>query len=116
MKWIGSIDQNLIVPFGKTCKCLDHIVPRHSKKYDFASCCLFRRGSYCSRTKLIDNFSQALGPSSIAKLYIMTCLQCPLCKRLSKISRPNGSNFRLAVPPNLAYFVAFSNSVRLFSD
>src|SRR6266508_5965995 len=93
MKRIGPIDQNLIIPLGKTCKCAGHVVPRNSKKYHFASRCLFRGGSRCSRTKLIDNFSQALGASAIAKLYLMAGLQCPFCEGLCESSCSNGSDF-----------------------
>src|SRR6266446_4898467 len=87
MKRIGPINQNLIFPLGKTCKCFGHVVPRHSKKNHFASRCLFLGGSHCSRTKLIDNFSEAVGASAIAKLYLMACLQCPLCERLCETSQ-----------------------------
>src|SRR4029077_1913777 len=93
MKRIGPIDQNLVVPLGKTCKCLGHVVPGHSKKDHFASCCLFLGGSRCSRTKLINNFSQAVGAAAIAKLYLMAGLQCPLCERLCESSCSNGSDF-----------------------
>ena len=34
---------------------------------------------------MIDNFSEAVGTSAIAKLYLMACLQCPLCERLRDI-------------------------------
>src|SRR4029077_5476638 len=91
--WIGPIDQNLIFPFGKTCKCLGYVVPGHSKKYHFASCSLFLGGSHCCRTKSIDNFSQALWAAVIAKLYLVAGPQCPFCKCLCEISRSNGSNF-----------------------
>src|SRR4029077_16563744 len=93
VKWIGPVDQNLIFPFGKTCKCFGHVVPGHSKKHHFASCSLFLSGSHCSRTKLIDNLSQAIGASAIAKLYLMACLQCPFCERLCESSCSNGADF-----------------------
>src|SRR4030095_3274863 len=93
VKRIGPIDQNLIFPLGKTCKCLGHVVPGHSKKYHFASRCLFPGGSHCSGTKVIDNFSQAVRASAIAKLYLMAGLQCPFCERLCESSCSNGSDF-----------------------
>ena len=57
VKRIGPINQNLIFPSGKICKCLGNVVPGHCKKYHFASCRLVPGGSYCSRTKSTDNFS-----------------------------------------------------------
>jgi hypothetical protein len=42
----------------------------------------------------MDNFLQALGTSTIAKPYLVSGLQCPLCERLCEISCSNGSNFR----------------------
>src|SRR6476620_1071927 len=93
MKRIGPIDQNLVVPLGKTCKCLGHVVPGHSKKYHFTSRCLFLGGSRCSRTKLINNFSQAVGASAIAKLYLIAGLQRPFCERLCESSCSNSSDF-----------------------
>src|SRR5205085_2388243 len=101
----------------KTCKCFGHVVPRHSKKNHFASRCLFLGGSHCSRTKLIDNFSEAVGTSAIAKLYLMACLQCPLCERLREISCSNGSDFHTVsfltglfskTTPVLRVFMSFS--------
>src|SRR5260370_1109302 len=74
-------------------KRFGHVVPRHSKKYHFASCCLFLGGSHCSRIKLFDNFSEAVGASAIAKLYLMARLQCPSCERLCESSCSNGSDF-----------------------
>src|ERR1700757_2586436 len=93
MKRIGPINENLIFPLGKTCKRFGHVVPGHTKKDHFASRCLFIGGSHCSRTKLIDNFSEAVRASSIAKLYLMACLQCLFCERLCESSRANGYNF-----------------------
>src|SRR5580658_4532929 len=93
VKRIGPIDQDLIFPLGKTCKCLRHVVPGHSKQYYFASRSLFLGGSHYSGTKSIDNFSQALEAAGIAKLYLVARLQCPLCECLCEISCSNGSNF-----------------------
>src|SRR5262245_23024702 len=115
VKRIGPIDQNLILPLGKTCKCLGHVVPRHSKKYHFASRCLFLGGSHGSRTKLIDNFSQAARPSAIAKLYIMAGLQCPFCERLCESSCSNGSDFHKLSFLNWAFQVRRRQSRILYS-
>src|SRR5580704_7053458 len=93
MKGIRPIDQNLIFPFGKTCECLGHVVPRHSKKYHFASCRLFLGGSHRSRTKSIHNFSKAVRTAAITKLYFVAGLQCPFCERLCEIACSDGSNF-----------------------
>src|SRR5246127_1444924 len=93
VKRIGPVDENLILPLGKTCECLGHVIPGHSKKHHFASGRLFFGDSHCSWTKLIDDLSQALGTSVIAKLYLVADLQGPFCKRLCEISRSNGSNF-----------------------
>src|SRR5260370_42414572 len=105
MKRIGPIDQNLIFPLGKTCECGGHVVPRNSKKHHFASRCLFLGGSRRSRTKLIDNFSQALGASAIAKRYLMACFQRLSCERLCEISCSNGSNFHTLSFLNPAFSV-----------
>src|ERR1700731_2106785 len=119
MKRIGPINQNLIFPLGKTCKCFGHFVPGHSKKNHFASRCLFLGGSHCSMTKLIHNFSEAVGTSAIAKLYVMACLQCPLCERLCESSCSNGSDFhKLSVLKrafDFPYHLNFSLCGKLFT-
>ena len=44
-------------------------------------------------SKLVDDFSQALRASTIAKLYFMAWLQCPFCERLCEGFGSNGSDF-----------------------
>src|SRR5262249_20915978 len=116
VKRIGPIDQNLIIPLRKTCKCLGHVVPGHRKKYHFASRCLFPGGSRCSRTKLIDNFSQAVRASAIAKLYLMADLQCPFCERLCESSCSNDSDFHKLSFPNMSLASIHEPSIRVCKE
>src|SRR4030095_2209048 len=88
VKRIGPIDQNLIFPLRKTCKCLRRVVPRHGKKYHFASRCLFLGGSHCSRTKLIDNFSQAVRASAVAKLTLWPAFNARFANAWAKAPAP----------------------------
>src|SRR4029077_2779673 len=93
VKRIGPIDQDLICPLGKTCKCFGHVVPGNSKKYHFASRRLFLGGCRRSWSKLIDNFSEAVGTAAVAKHNLVARLQCPFCERLCESSCSNGSDF-----------------------
>ena len=52
---------------------------------------------------MIDNFSEAVGASTVAKLYLMACLQCPFCERLCEGSCSNGSDLHTLFLLNRAF-------------